>query len=750
MASRRSRAELHTESPYRPEEPTRRSSPWWSGRRRAARADDADATGDRPAHAREPADRRALHDDRRGRHVAGRGAAGGAEASDGGAACAHLPRLRRRGRRSRRWSEFPVLNASVDGRGDRLPRRRQPRDRGRARRRADRPRDPAGPAAQPRGAGGRDRRPRRAGSRGELEPDEVHGGTFTITNPGQFGAVLATPIINQPQVAILDLEAIVKRPVVVEGPEGDAIAIRPMTYLLHVVGPPRPRRRRGGEVPRRGSRQRLEGGRRVMANEVDAEQRTAGGGRAVALAGDRARSRSTRGAASSGAGERSGAHCVVAVHSTVLGPALGGVRMWHYPSAERRRSATRCGSPRHDLQGGRRRARPRRRQGRDLRARRAGTRAERRRAALLDFGDLVESLGGRYITAEDVGTTPDDMDVIAERTRTSPGCPPSAAAAATRARSPRSASRPRSAPASQRALRRPRARRAPRRGLGARPRRRDLAERPAPTQGAELIVADIDAAKRAAAEAARRALGRPERRARRPSATCSPRAPSAACSTSDDDPRAALPRSSAAPPTTSSPTTALADLLERARDPLRARLRHQRRRPDQRLPRVHRLRRGARARRWPRGIEGTLAGGAASRRRSPGRSPLAAACERARERLDGAARARLSAMAELMGACRAGLVALRGGVAGRRSAHRNEARRREAGSPTSCCCSSTLPSHTKGRRATGGRAANGRGLVPDAGDRGGRDRPRRAGHLPRSRAARGLPDHVALREPAPP
>jgi 2-oxoglutarate dehydrogenase complex dihydrolipoamide succinyltransferase (E2) component len=64
-----------------------------------------------------------------------------------------------------------------------------------------------------------------------LEPDEVHGGTFTITNPGQFGAVLATPIINQPQVAILDLEAIVKRPVVVEGAGGDAISIRPMTYL---------------------------------------------------------------------------------------------------------------------------------------------------------------------------------------------------------------------------------------------------------------------------------------------------------------------------------------------------------------------------------------------------------------------------------------------------------------------------------------------------------------------------------------
>ncbi|MEA2444068.1 MAG: hypothetical protein QOJ12_1360 [Thermoleophilales bacterium] len=60
-----------------------------------------------------------------------------------------------------------------------------------------------------------------------LSPDETRGGTFTITNPGRYGALLATPIINQPQVAILDLEAVVKRPVVV----GDAIAIRPMTYL---------------------------------------------------------------------------------------------------------------------------------------------------------------------------------------------------------------------------------------------------------------------------------------------------------------------------------------------------------------------------------------------------------------------------------------------------------------------------------------------------------------------------------------
>jgi 2-oxoglutarate dehydrogenase E2 component (dihydrolipoamide succinyltransferase) len=67
---------------------------------------------------------------------------------------------------------------------------------------------------------------------GKLTPDEVGGATFTITNPGQYGSIMATPIINQPQVAILDLEAIVKRPVVVSGPDGDdLIAIRPMTIL---------------------------------------------------------------------------------------------------------------------------------------------------------------------------------------------------------------------------------------------------------------------------------------------------------------------------------------------------------------------------------------------------------------------------------------------------------------------------------------------------------------------------------------
>ncbi|MCA1689229.1 MAG: 2-oxo acid dehydrogenase subunit E2, partial [Actinobacteria bacterium] len=62
----------------------------------------------------------------------------------------------------------------------------------------------------------------------DLGPDEVRGATFTITNPGRWGTIGATPIINQPQVGILDMEAIVRRPVVVGG---DGIGIRPMGNL---------------------------------------------------------------------------------------------------------------------------------------------------------------------------------------------------------------------------------------------------------------------------------------------------------------------------------------------------------------------------------------------------------------------------------------------------------------------------------------------------------------------------------------
>ncbi len=61
----------------------------------------------------------------------------------------------------------------------------------------------------------------------QLKPDEVQGGTFTITNPGVYGALMGTPIISQPQVAILGVGMVEKRVVVVD----DAIAIRPMGYL---------------------------------------------------------------------------------------------------------------------------------------------------------------------------------------------------------------------------------------------------------------------------------------------------------------------------------------------------------------------------------------------------------------------------------------------------------------------------------------------------------------------------------------
>jgi 2-oxoglutarate dehydrogenase E2 component (dihydrolipoamide succinyltransferase) len=66
----------------------------------------------------------------------------------------------------------------------------------------------------------------------KLMPDDVQGGSFTITNPGGWGAIIGTPIISQPQVAILDVEALVKRPVVIEDENGnDAIAIRSMMNL---------------------------------------------------------------------------------------------------------------------------------------------------------------------------------------------------------------------------------------------------------------------------------------------------------------------------------------------------------------------------------------------------------------------------------------------------------------------------------------------------------------------------------------
>jgi 2-oxoglutarate dehydrogenase E2 component (dihydrolipoamide succinyltransferase) len=66
---------------------------------------------------------------------------------------------------------------------------------------------------------------------GKLKPDDTNGGTFTLSNIGGFGSIMGTPIINQPQVAIMAVGTIKKRPMVIETPQGDSIAIRHMMYI---------------------------------------------------------------------------------------------------------------------------------------------------------------------------------------------------------------------------------------------------------------------------------------------------------------------------------------------------------------------------------------------------------------------------------------------------------------------------------------------------------------------------------------
>lgn len=122
-------------------------------------------------------------------------------------------------------------------------------------------------------------------------------------------------------------------------------------------------------------------------------------------------------------GERSGAYVIVAVHSTALGPALGGARMWRYPSpvegmADAMRLARamtyKAAAAGLALGGGK---------GVICADPGPAPSGRRRRAMLLDFADLVESLDGRYITAEDVGTGAEDMLVMSERTSHVVGLP---------------------------------------------------------------------------------------------------------------------------------------------------------------------------------------------------------------------------------------------------------------------------------------------------------------------------------------
>src|SRR5690625_5599048 len=65
----------------------------------------------------------------------------------------------------------------------------------------------------------------------DLKADDIQNGTFTLTNIGTFGNLIGTPIINQPEVAILATGAIVKKPAVIETPEGDTLGIRHKRYL---------------------------------------------------------------------------------------------------------------------------------------------------------------------------------------------------------------------------------------------------------------------------------------------------------------------------------------------------------------------------------------------------------------------------------------------------------------------------------------------------------------------------------------
>jgi leucine dehydrogenase len=122
-------------------------------------------------------------------------------------------------------------------------------------------------------------------------------------------------------------------------------------------------------------------------------------------------------------GRRSGATIAIALHSTALGPALGGARMWHYESPGdgiedalrlARAMTFKAAAAGLSLGGGKGvicAPTPERPEG------------EARRAMLLDFGDAVASLGGKYVTAEDVGTGAADMAVIAERTSHVVGLP---------------------------------------------------------------------------------------------------------------------------------------------------------------------------------------------------------------------------------------------------------------------------------------------------------------------------------------
>ncbi len=237
------------------------------------------------------------------------------------------------------------------GGGDRLPRRRQPRDRCRARDGPDRSGDPARAAAQPRGAGRRDRgsgRPRaRPGScspttwRAARSRSPTRGSSGPCSRPRSSTSRRWRSSTSRPSSSGRSSS---------RDAGGDSIAIRPMTNLCMSWDH---RALDGAEAAR-------------FLGEVKASLE---GVESRMMAGLEHEELHVR------RGERTGIYVIVAIHSTALGPALGGARLWRYETRwDGVTDALRL-SARDDAQGGRRRARPRRRQVRDLRRRTTRARA---------------------------------------------------------------------------------------------------------------------------------------------------------------------------------------------------------------------------------------------------------------------------------------------------------------------------------------------------------------------------------------
>ena len=523
---------------------------------------------------------------------------------------AHLPRLRRPGD-GRGAAGVPGPERVGRRRRDRLPRRRQPRDRGRARRRADRAGDPAGAAAQ-RSRGWRRRSPTSPSGRARSASSPTRSTAARSRSPTRASSARCSR--RRSSTSRRWRSSTSRRSSSgrwwSRGRTGDSIAIRPMTYLPMSWDH---RALDGAEAAQFLSRvkRRLEGWEvELMAIAIE----TPGNGRAGRRAGlDRRtprsrRSPSTTSSSPCAAASAAARTAIVAIHSTALGPALGGLRIWHYPATIDARARRAAAGGRDDLQGGRRRARPRRRQGRDLRARRRPRRASgagRRCSTSATWSSRSTAATSPPRTS---ASAPADLVAIGERTGHLTGLPPERGGSGD----------PSPFTAIGRRGRDPRLRRATRFGdsRSARPSAScvvglghvgaALARRLA-AAGCELIVSDIDPRKRALAERARRRLGRARRRRCWPSATCSRPARSAARSrpTTSARLRCEIVCGSA---NNQLADEALADVLAERGDPLRARLHRQRGRPDPRLhARSRATRRGARSR-SPRGSRRPSAG----------------------------------------------------------------------------------------------------------------------------------------------